>query len=76
MGSGNVSKLLDLMRNLASDAALAAEYGKDPEAVIRRAGLTEEEGRAMLDRDYSAVQRLSGLADGRFATNHIIKAYE
>ncbi len=71
-----MSKLLELMRNLGSDAALAAEYAKDPEAVIRRAGLTDEERRAMLDRDYGAVQRLSGLADGKFATNHIIMAYE
>lgn len=71
-----MSNLLELMRNLGSDAALAAEYAQDPEAVIRRAGLTGEERRAMLDRDYGAVQRLSGLADGAFATNHIIKAYE
>lgn len=76
MGSGNVSKLLDLMKNLAGDAALAAEYAKDPDAVIRRAGLSGEERQAMLDRNYAAVQRLTGLADGKFATNHIIKTYE
>ena len=71
-----MSTLLDLMRKLGSDAALAAEYAKDPGAVVRRAGLTVEEQKAMLASDYAAIKRLSGLADGQFATNHIIKAYE
>lgn len=71
-----MSKLLGLMRRLGSDAAFAAEYSKDPEAVLRRADLSDEEFKAMLDRDYAAVKRLSGLADGKFATNHIISAYD
>ena len=68
--------LLDLMRKLASDAALAAEYEKDPAAVLRRAGLTEQEQKAMLDNDYASIKKLTGLADGQFATNHVIKAFE
>ena len=72
----DVSKLLDLMKKLGSDAALAAEYGKDPEAVLRRAGVTDEERRAMLESDYAAVGKLTGLADGQYATNHTIKAYD
>jgi len=72
----NMSKLLDLMRKLGSDAALAEEYGKDPAAVLRRAGLTEEEQKAMLDHDYAAIKRLTGLEDGKFAVNHLIKAYD
>lgn len=71
-----MSKLLDLMRELGSNAALAAEYGKDPEAVLRRAGVSDEERRAMLESDYAAVGRLTGLAEGQYATNHIIKAYD
>ena len=71
-----MSKLLDLMRKLGSDAALAEEYRKDPAAVLRRAGLSKEELKAMLERDYAAVKRLTGLEDGKFATNHIIMAYE
>ncbi|MEN1940743.1 hypothetical protein WCE41_06745 [Luteimonas sp. MJ246] len=71
-----MSKLLDLMRKLGSDAALAADYAKDPDTVVKRAGLSSEECRAMLDCDYGAVQRLSGLEAGQFATNHIIKSYE
>src|SRR5690606_7151506 len=33
-GERNMVTLLDLMRKLASDAALAAEYSKDPAAVL------------------------------------------
>jgi hypothetical protein len=72
----DMSKLLDLMRKLGSDAALAAEYGKDPEAVLHRAGVSDEERRAMLESDYAAVGKLTGLADGQYATNHTIKAYD
>lgn len=71
-----MSKLLDLMKKLGSDAALEAEYGKDPEGVMRRAGLSDEEQRAMLDKDYDAIKRLTGLKDGQFATNHSIRCYE
>jgi hypothetical protein len=71
-----MSTLLDLMRELGGDAALAAEYAKDPAAVVRRAGLSADEQKAMLSSDYAAIKRLTGLADGQFATNHVIKAYE
>ncbi|TYT24874.1 hypothetical protein FZO89_00470 [Luteimonas viscosa] len=71
-----MSKLLDLMRKLGSDAALAAEYDKDPEAVMRRAGLSDAERRAMVEKDYTAIKELTGLTDGQFATNHSIKCYE
>lgn len=71
-----MSKLLDLMRRLGSDAALEAEYLEDPDAVMRREGLSDEERIAMLEKDYEAIKRLTGLVDGQFATNHSIKAYE
>ncbi len=71
-----MSKLLDLMRKLGSDAALAAEYAKDPAAVLQRAGLSDEERKAMLEKDYPAIKRLTGLEDGKFAVNHVIKAYD
>lgn len=72
----DVSKLLELMRKLGSDAALAAEYDKDPGGVLRRAGLSDEERKAMVAKDYAAIRQLTGLQDGQFATNHTIKAYE
>lgn len=71
-----MSKLLELMRTLGRDAALAAEYEKDPVGVVQRAGLSDEEQRAMLDKDYDAIKRLTGLKDGQFATNHSIRCYE
>lgn len=71
-----MSQLLDLMRKLGSDAALAAEFAKDEEAVLKRAGLTDEERKAMRNRDYDAIKRLTGLVDGQFATNHTVMAYK
>lgn len=71
-----MSKLLDLMRKLGSDAALAAEYEKDPGAVTQRAGLSDDERKAMLGKDYGAIKALTGLTDGQFATNHVVKAYD
>lgn len=71
-----MSGLLDLMRRLGSDAALAAAYGKDADALLRQAGLSDEERRAMLEKDYAAIRKLTGLADGQFATNHVIRAYD
>jgi hypothetical protein len=71
-----MSKLLDLMRKLGSDATLAAEYGNDPDGVMQRAGLSDEERRAMAELDFAAIKKLTGLADGQFATNHVIKAYD
>jgi len=71
-----MSKLLGLMRELGRNAALAEEYKKDPEAVMRRMRLSDEERRAMLEKDYEAIKKLSGLRDGQFATNNTILAYD
>lgn len=71
-----MSRLLELMRTLGSDAKLAADYATDAEGVIRRAGLSDAEAKAMLTSDYETIKKLTGLEDGQFATNHIIKAYE
>src|SRR3546814_15011141 len=66
-GENKMSKLLDLMKKLGSDAALAAEYDKDAERVMQRAGLSDEERRAMVAKDYTAIKKLTGLEDGQFA---------
>jgi hypothetical protein len=71
-----MSKLLDLMRKLGSDAALNSEYENNPEAVINRWGLSAEERSALLAKDYDAIKRLTGLQDGQFATNHTVRAYD
>ena len=35
----------------------------------------DEEQKAMLAKDYASIKKLTGLSDGQFATNHIVKAY-
>ncbi|MBZ8143456.1 hypothetical protein CLD22_26835, partial [Rubrivivax gelatinosus] len=59
-----------------SDAALNSDYETDPQAVILRFGLSAEEGAALLDKDYEAIKRLTGLQDGQFSTQHSIQAYD
>lgn len=71
-----MSKLLELMRELGRNAALAKEYETDPDSVMQRAGLSDEESRALADKDYEAIKRLTGLTDGQFAVNRIIRAYD
>lgn len=71
-----MSKLLDLMRELGRNAALAREYEADAESVMKQAGLSDEERRALIDKDYDAIKRLTGLTDGQFATNHLVRAYD
>jgi hypothetical protein len=71
-----MSKLLDFMRELGRDAELAAEYDSDADATMRTAGLSDEERKAMLGKDYDAIKKLTGLVDGQFATDHTIKAYD
>jgi hypothetical protein len=71
-----MSKLLELMRELGRNAALGRDYESDPEAVMRNAGLSDEECRALREKDYGAIKRLTGLSDGQFATNHIVRAYD
>lgn len=71
-----MSKLLSLMKQLGADAALAGEYHSDPKAVIARFGLSDEERDALLDKDYEAIKRLTGLKDGQFATNSTVSAYD
>ncbi len=71
-----MSNLLRLMKQLSADAALNAEYKQDPAAVIARFGLSKEEGDALLNKDYEAIKRLTGLKEGQFATNTTIKAYD
>jgi len=75
-GENKMTKLLDLMKKLGSDAALAAEYDKDAEGVMQRAGLSDVERRAMASKDFAAIEKLTGLADGQVATNHESKAYD
>jgi len=71
-----VSNLLRLMRDLGADAALCIEYRDDAQGVISRYGLSDQERDALLNHDYDAIKRLTGLKDGQFATNSTIRAYD
>ncbi|MCX7556691.1 hypothetical protein OS187_07630 [Xanthomonadaceae bacterium JHOS43] len=71
-----MSKLLELMRELGRNAALADEYKVDPDTVMKNAGLSDDECRALREKDYEAIKRLTGLRDGQFATNQVIRAYD
>ncbi len=71
-----MSNLLQLMKQLGADAALSAEYKADAKSVIARFKLTDEERDALLNHDYEAIKRLTGLKDGQFATNSTVKAYD
>ncbi len=71
-----MSKLLEFMRELGRSADLARDYEADADAVMRKAGLSEEESRALREKDYATIKRLTGLSDGQFATNHIVRAYD
>lgn len=70
-----MSNLLDLMQRLGRDAELAADYQKDPAAVIAAAGLTKEETEALLACDIVALKRLTGIHDVMHMTHTVVKAY-
>jgi hypothetical protein len=71
-----MNRLLQLMKQLGADAALNAQYHDDAAAVIDRFGLSDEERAALLQKDYAAIKRLTGLQDGQFATNTTVTAYD
>ncbi|MEZ5469304.1 MAG: hypothetical protein R3F18_16805 [Lysobacterales bacterium] len=71
-----MSSLLRLMKQLGADAALSNEYHRDPAGVIQRFDLSDEERDALLNKDYEAIKRLTGLKDGQFATNSTVSAYD
>jgi len=58
-----MEELKQLLKDLGSDATLAAEYEKDPDAVMMHRGIDEEARKAMKEKDTDAVRRLAGLRD-------------
>lgn len=70
-----MSKLVDLLKNLGSDAELAAAYERNPESVLDRFDLAAEERQALLDGDVDRIKSLSGLSDVHM-TNSTIKSYD
>lgn len=71
------NKLLELVNALGRDAALAAEYEANPDAVLARYGLSNEEIAAMKAGDHEAVARLCGLPEGSlYSYNTSITSYD
>lgn len=70
-----MKELKRLLKDLGSDAALAAEYEKDPDGVMKRRELPEEAREAMKRNDVDAVRRLSGLREVHL-TNSTIRAHD
>lgn len=73
---GTMGNLLRLMKQLGADAALSREYEADPVTVMTRFQLSDEERDALLNKDFAAIKRLTGLKDGQFATNSTVSAYD
>lgn len=70
-----MSKLVDLIESIGRDADLMEAYEKDPDAVMARFDLNEEEKKALRDGDLDAIKRLTGLTNIRL-TNSNISTYE
>lgn len=56
-----MSELTRLLEQLGEDAELQDEYVADPMKVMRDRGLSEEEIKAMLEKDLDKLRKLSGL---------------
>ena len=55
--------LVELLKDLGSDATLEQRYVDDPEAVLQQYDLTPEEREALRNVDVDALRKLSGLDD-------------
>ncbi|MDT8449576.1 MAG: hypothetical protein RQ847_05315 [Wenzhouxiangellaceae bacterium] len=64
----------DLLIDLGKDAELAAEYARNPRAVMARYGCSSDDVQAMLDKDVDKLKQASGLSE--LESNGIIKAYD
>lgn len=69
-----MSKLANFLIRLTEDPALKVQYKSDPDAVIRAAGLTPEEGMLIKNQDVEAVQARIGEGYA-LEKNSVIKAY-
>lgn len=69
-----MSKLADLLVDLGRNADLKDAYESDPKEVMARYGLSDEEMRAMLDKDLDKLKKLSGLDS--LKSNGNVHAYD
>lgn len=69
-----MSKLVDLIESIGRDADLKEAYEKDPDAVMARFDLNEEEQKALREGDLDAIKRLTGLTNIH-KTNKTVDTY-
>lgn len=69
-----MSNLIDLIESIGRDADLKEEYEKDPDAVMTRFDLNDEEQKALRDGDLDAISRLTGLTNIQ-KTNKTVNSY-
>ena len=70
-----MSKLVELLKQLGSDVELAKAYQENPEAVMKEAGLSEEEMEALKSGDIERLKEVTGLKELK-RINSIIRAYD
>ena len=56
-----MSKLLNFLNSLDSDAAALTAFQKDPKSTMERAGLSATEQQAIISGDKSALSKLAGI---------------
>ena len=59
--------LIDFMTNLAQDEALKESYITDPDGTMSKHGVSEEDRKLMLSKDYEKIQARVG---GDYKINH------
>lgn len=69
-----MSGLKQLLTDLGQDARLQEEYESAPEKTMQRYKLSDEEIKAMLDKDVETLKRLSGLE--KLKSNGNVQAYD
>lgn len=71
-----MSGLRKLLEQMGTDAALEAELQSDPEGVMERFNLSEEEKQALRERDEARLRELSGIQDYRLSNGSPVKDYD
>lgn len=70
-----MSNLADFLQNMGRDAGLVEEFERDPDAVMSRFDLSDEEKKAVREGDVEAIKRMSGLENVR-KTNTSVTSYD
>lgn len=66
-----MSDIVDLLKQLGQDSNLADEFARDPDQVLSRYDLSEEERDALRAGDVDKIKAITGLQDVRMTAKHI-----